>query len=316
MSYLKKLIGAFLLVVIVNSCTVDIFYPVDEMDPVIVVTGSFTSEEKSHLIKLEWTNGVYDYNVYNPVKGATVSITSSSESFSLTELSPGMYYTDSMAKGVVGETYTLEISHDGNTYNSLPELLKDVSDMDCAIITEGDTASLFLRGNYLVLMTADEPAGQGDYYLWDFYVNDTLFTDTIGEKIYNSDELIDGSSFNNLPIFFFDTSDVNVYDDLALEMRSISEGYYDFLLALQLEGNRGSPFDGPAANVPTNMSPGALGYFVVSDVTRSDICKLVEPFDQVLECSIGCFETMCKSGIVDCETCSLIGLGGIHPDGC
>ena len=71
MSYLKKLIGAFLLAVIVNSCTVDIFYPVDEMDPVIVVTGSFTSEEKSHLIKLEWTNGVYDYNVYNPVKGAT-----------------------------------------------------------------------------------------------------------------------------------------------------------------------------------------------------------------------------------------------------
>lgn len=304
---LKQLFSFLFVAAIISSCTEDVEYTVGEMEPVIIVDGFFTSELKQHQVKLTWSSGVYNTDVPEPVKGATVTIVSGKDIIPLNEKEEGYYYTDSIA-GDIGKTYSLNITYDGESYNSDEMLLKDVADIDCAFMLDGDTTDLFTKGTYLVLMAAKEPAGLGDYYLWNLYVNDTLYTDTIGEKVYNSDELIDGIEFTKVPIFFFDTTRLDKYDNLKLEMLSISEDYYDFLIALQMERFRGSPFDGPAANVPTNMNNGALGFFVVSDVSIGEICKIVDPFNQLFDCNFACFGTMCQLGIIPCEDCQSLGI--------
>jgi hypothetical protein len=52
-------------------------------------------------------------------------------------------------------------------------------------------------------------------------------------------------------------------------MISISKAYYDFLTALMIETVwRGTPWDGPPANIPGNISNGGKGFFRASAVTR------------------------------------------------
>jgi hypothetical protein len=56
---------------------------------------------------------------------------------------------------------------------------------------------------------------------------------------------------------------------VTLEMHSVTTGYYDFMTAMMLETVwKGSPWDGPPANVAGNVSNGAKGYFRASDVKR------------------------------------------------
>jgi hypothetical protein len=308
MRILKHSFTFLILALIFSACTENIEYGVGDQEPVIVVDGLFTAVKKAHEVKLTWSSGVYNTDAPKPVEGATVAISSANDIIALTEVTPGVYSTADSIMGEIGIAYSLNISYEGESFNSDEIVLVDVPEIDCAFMIDGDTSSVFTRGKYLALMAANETPGVGNYYLWNFYANDTLFTDTIGEKIYNSDELIDGIEFTQIPIFFFDSLEINKYDDLRLEMMSINKDYYEFLIAMQLESFRGSPFDGPAANVPTNMSNGALGFFLVSDVSVGNVCKLVEPFDQLEICDFSCLGTMCQLGVFSCEQCELLGV--------
>ena len=58
------------------------------------------------------------------------------------------------------------------------------------------------RGNGIFLgifMYGNEPAGKGDYYKWDFYINDTLLTDPMYLAIA-SDELVDGNPIQDFEL--------------------------------------------------------------------------------------------------------------------
>ncbi len=75
-------------------------------------------------------------------------------------------------------------------------------------------------------------------------------------------------------------------------MYSISKAYYEFLSALMVETIwRGSPWDGPPANIPGNVSNGGNGFFRASDVKRKDrifssfqgrIRRVVDPVDLLI----------------------------------
>jgi len=57
---------------------------------------------------------------------------------------------------------------------------------------------------------------------------------------------------------------INVGDRIRLQVGSITKEYYTFLEELRLEVNPKNPlFSGPSANVSTNITNGAYGYFSV-----------------------------------------------------
>ena len=104
------------------------------------------------------------------------------------------------------------------------------------------------------------------------YLDDVLYSDTITEVSFVSDEFVNGNYVHDFVIYRIGEADlINSPTLVTVEMYSISKQYYDFMTALMLETAwRGSPWDGPPANIPGNISNDAQGYFLAADVKRSD----------------------------------------------
>jgi len=273
------------------GCTEVVEFNVGTQNPIIVVDGEINTLAMAHRVELTYSTDVFNDDAAPPVKGANVTIQDDRYTHILTEIEPGIYETLDTVRGYESQDYKLSIEKDGNFY-SAQETLKPVGDIDCAFLIAGDTSSLFLGDEYLILMSAQEPKGLGDYYLWNYYEDGILISDTVTEKWYGDDEFVDGSDFVGVLVVLIDTEKVDPYNKtMMLEMKSISEGYYDYLYGLQLETFRGSPFDGPPANPPSNMSEGAIGFFRATDVSRKDMCVVLDINTFVTTCDPGCQET-------------------------
>jgi len=116
--------------------------------------------------------------------------------------------------------------------------------------------------------------------LYLLYLDGQLYTDTITEVNFVSDEFVNGNYIVEFPVYRIREADLlENAANVTLEMCSISKEYYDFLSAMKIETVwRGSPWDGPPANIPGNVSNGASGFFRASAVAR--IKKYFLPFER------------------------------------
>jgi len=123
---------------------------------------------------------------------------------------------------------------------------------------------------YDVLFYGNEPEPLGNNYMYLVYINDVLYSDTISEITFANDEFVNGMYVSDYQVYRIREADIaDGGSKVTLEMYSITANYFDFLNALMLETVwKGSPWDGPPANVPGNISNGARGYFRASEVRR------------------------------------------------
>jgi hypothetical protein len=255
-----------------SSCTEVIDFDLNDSQTRIVVEGEITDEAKSHLIKISESTSYYFTEDAPGVTGADVSISDGVNTWVLTEIDtlPGYYLTDPKVKGEVGNEYTLRVVHENQTYEAVDTMRASATIDDLFVVPIEDT--LFGSGSYYwIIMFGQENPGVGDHYVWDYYKNDTLMTHRLVDKAFGSDDFVDGASpadgwpvFTGLPLEVFDRG-----DSVTLEMRSVSADYFDFIIESLLNtAFRGGFFDGPPANVRSNVSNGALGYFRASAVSR------------------------------------------------
>jgi hypothetical protein len=107
---------------------------------------------------------------------------------------------------------------------------------------------------------AQEPASFGDFYLFKYYINGVLSTDTLSENVFTDDATVNGNYINGLEIYFI--RDANSGDTITIEAQSITKEYYDFIISFMLETEwQAGAFGGPPANVQTNISNNAMGFF-------------------------------------------------------
>ena len=235
----------------------------------LVVEGAITTDLKSHGVTLSYTGDFFQKTEKEMATGAEVSITDGENVFILTEESAGEYVTESNVQGETGKSYTLTIKlSDGREFTGTDQL-RPCGDIDS--IRQSPNFNSFLNGyGYDVLFYGREPEPAGDYYLYLLYINNKLYTDTITEVSFVSDEFVNGNYIRDLPIYRIREAEViPVPVEVTLEMHSITKQYYDFLSSLMVETVwRGSPWDGPPANVPGNISNGATGFFRASEIKR------------------------------------------------
>jgi hypothetical protein len=239
----------------------------------LVVEGQITSDTMAHQVMLSWTGDFFNKPPQDMASGATVTITDGEKTFGLTEslTQPGIYKTDPDVYGEPGKFYTLQIRlPDGREFSGTEEM-PDCSDID-SIAQSDDYDHGFFGFEYYgydLLLYAMEPEPIGDYYMYFLYLNDSLCSDSITEVVFASDEFVNGNYINGLPTHVI-PEDLFTGDSMkvTLEMQSITTAYYEFLSGMLLEIWRGSPWDGPPANVPSNVNNGARGYFRASDVKR------------------------------------------------
>ena len=235
----------------------------------LVVDGAITTDTAQHMVILSYTGDYFAITAQEMATGALVYISEGTDTIPLSELKDGVYTTGSTIAGKVGKKYTLNIKlPDGRKYTA-SDSIEACSEIDS--IRQSPNYNSYMSGyGYDVLFYGHEPQPAGNHYMYNLYIDNKLYTDTITEVNFASDEFVNGSFVRDYQVFRIREKDMmNVTSSVTLEMNSISKKYYDFLSALMIETIwRGSPWDGPPANIPGNVSNGGTGFFRASAVKR------------------------------------------------
>ena len=266
-----------LLVIFSFGCEQKIDFPVPEGGAQrLVVDGIITNETKAHQVKLSYSSQ-YNSSVIPLVENAVVQITDGTNRYLLQGTGNGIYETDPLVKGEIGKTYTLEISlQNGEDYRgqSTMQAIGNIDSLRVELfieeIEDGEVEEFYdIYADALILseyfMIATKVNGQRYGTIRDLSYGDTRFL-TNGRLV---DEVVSTLKKE-------DSSFVDGNNTVTIRMLSIDQNYQEFLNGFNAQLNRGDDglgglFEGPAANVPSNINNGALGAFGAFAVTEKNI---------------------------------------------
>jgi len=271
----KKYIILLILATIVSSCVEDFDVDLNSTYERIIIQGSINSERKAHKVILSKSADYFSNQQTPRISGATVTLSDGIDVFTLTEVSPGIYETDTMA-GIAGRTYTLNVTIEGENYESSC-YMNFCPPMDSLQIGYYDYGNYQTEDTFaIVLLYAQEPETEGNYYLWDVYRNGILESDTLSEKWLETDLFVNGLYISGYQAQWLVA---NTGDTITLEMQSVVEGYYDyFYQVMSVTDWNGGPMAGPPANRIGNISNDALGFFLAYSLERKTI--IVPPLEE------------------------------------
>ncbi len=235
----------------------------------LVVEGYLTSETKSHLVRLTRTGPAIVTGPPAPVSGASVTITDGERLFALDEqpAGSGLYFTADTVRGEIGKTYTLTITADGRTYTAADRM------EPVAPFSERD--QVFIPAQYLFYhpergYTLEVPTARFGF--------PAAVQHTVGFK---NPQLARDRGVNGHTVFYHfpgvepnglipRTADPLRFqrgDTLLQSRASMSEAYQRFTRAMLIQAEYfGGVLGSVPADVPTNVSGGAAGFFAASAV--------------------------------------------------
>ena len=265
-----------------------------DSESLLIVDGSVTTVSENQLITLTQSQDYFSSKPVLPILGATVTVTDNEgKVFEFKDLqNNGKYVWKPSANipaiGVVGKTYTLKIVANGETYQAISEL-KRVPVID-SIAYQFDEARFNQRDDdknkpkegYDAQFYARDFTGIGDCYRIIPYKNGKALelSNTVSiaydAAIQKSNGAADGIVFS-LPVRGSISPELYLEKDtIKVELRSITEGHYNFWNQARSEINNGGLFSRPAANIPTNVvninpnsTKKAAGWFGTSAVSFS-----------------------------------------------
>lgn len=264
---------AIILVLMMTACVepVDVNDVVDTAEGRVVVEGKITNEAKSHTVRLTRSTAALSNTPPPNIVGATVTITDGENEFVLTETDPGYYVTDPDVKGESGKLYTLKVVIDGQEYIGSDRMPAPVS------FTDGDKLLIFdkyLFGNPREGFTIEHPLVT---YGALVAAKTELQVLSKRPRAYNRSSFYDfpGIDSEGLVPTIADQLKFMMGDTLQQSKLTLSEANYKFLRAVLLETKfYGGVLSSVPANVPSNMSNGALGFFSASSVvTRKSLIQ-------------------------------------------
>lgn len=264
----SKFIHTVLLIVLA-SCVKQTDWPLPEYSSgIIVVDAILTDEQQVQTITLSLPASDLS-SVPEPVTGATVFITSADSLWFLAEdsLQEGHYLTDSLFVAVLNTGYTLQINWQEKNYSAQASMVagKFFNELTYKK-NEGD--DLYHIDWVASAFSGDHPA------MWEVLAD--------WSSLPGYDTLDPSACRVRLLFYTLPTIDVSQIfapiveqtffpeGSIITERRySITSGHAEFLRQLLLETNwQGSMFPSANANVITNLSPGAIGFFGVCAVTE------------------------------------------------
>jgi len=278
---------------------------VDET-PQLVVDGLITDQPGPYTVRLMYS-AAYSNNTITGIFPQPASVTlfdDAGNSEKLKYTSNGFYSTSvNGMKGVIGYSYWIEIIFsDGKKYESRPELLGAVNQIDTIYTEYVPLQSEFLRGKYATYIDATDPGGSRNYYKWSWmhYEVKTLcgisydfppltkvewsccqacWNVTRCEGCINilSDEYIDGKKIAKQFLLDIPYNSVDPYF-LLVKQESLTQPAFKFWSTIRsLVSNSGGIFDTPPIAVEGNIFNTSdpeeivLGYFGASAVSLKGV---------------------------------------------
>lgn len=253
----------------------------------IVLEGRLTNELIVHSFRLTKTASYFSNERVPPLLEAEVYIIEENSEtrydLALVDDTLGYYETIEFS-ATIGETYTFNINYDGESYQAA-SYLDTVPEID-SINYVYEYVSYEEQGYYKIRMSAYEPPPLGDIYMFNIYINDTLFNDQLIMTPYADDLFFNDIYLANIEIMWLPQEEI-IFDTnhVFVEMLSISEEEYDYNGAFITETYySGSIFNGPPANIPSNLECttggiDGLGFFGASAVVTSEMILYKEHDD-------------------------------------
>ncbi|MCF6169883.1 MAG: DUF4249 family protein [Bacteroidales bacterium] len=249
---------------LLSACTERIDIDLQEEFTKLAVEGYVSrGNQEFAYVKLTKTSGYFSNEAAPPVSGATVAVTDGNDVFLFNEDvgEPGYYRPPGNFPGDADKTYQLKINLardiSGESYFEASETMPPLSD-------QIDSIRVVYRSDFefwAVEFYGYDPPGP-NYYMFHALRNGLLITDSISKVNITDDKLVDDIYIYGAYVMVFDRTQLNPGDRFTLITSSITKGYFDFITELQTEIHPKNPlFSGPPANVSSNLSSGAVGYF-------------------------------------------------------
>ena len=279
-----QLIKAFILLVLVPlgiACTEVVDLELDRSDPRLVVEARVISDSVRQEVRLSRSGEYFSNQPPPPVSGAVVELEFNDSRMTFTENpdTSGLYQSDSSFSGEPGTNYRLFIYEVDINGDGSPEIYEAESTMPGGVELHYITLKYFptpIISGYQVLVYASHTLFQRDFMGFRIYRNGKLLTETLDQYMLFNDDLFDDGFINGFPAGFLDDANedqaVQSGDTVSLQLEVISRWYYDFVMSARLDIIGNNPlFSGPPANIPSNVSGGALGYFTAMNLLRTSV---------------------------------------------
>lgn len=259
----NKLLILALLAIGLYSCTEKIDIQLDEASAKLAVESYIYAEQDSGFVKLTQTAGYFSNQPAERISKAAVSIEVNNRLYVLSESQndKGYYLTPPDFDVELTDSLFLAIDLQqeiaGKTHFEASTYVPFISD-------QIDSITVIYREDFdfwIVQLYAYDPPGP-NYYMFNVLKNDTLITDSISETFVVDDRLVDDMYINGVYTNFLPGYQLHANDTVTLVTSSITKEYYNYIIELQIEiGYKDPLFSGPPANVSSNLTNGAVGYF-------------------------------------------------------
>jgi hypothetical protein len=291
---MKKNIIIIIIIFLFFGCTVDYDVNLKNMGSDIVIIGQVCDTLAHQKVIITQTNPYYSSDIKNRITNAIVRIEASNgENFEFEEDSTesGVYKSKIAFAGQIGINYTLIVNFDFNNDNKnetykasstmLPHLPIDSINFNYQKILGYHIYSLKVYGQIIK---------EEKYILINYKINGVAVTPnmnqwlTFDSKFINNDyingvNLISTSIINTIidkkdkekcsktesksPIY------VELGDTITVLLSQIEEGYYNYIKQCKATDRSENPiWGGNNANITTNLSGGALGYFSTRSIIK------------------------------------------------
>lgn len=250
---MKTLITFFILFcgVLCCSCKKVIHVDLNDAAPAIVIQGEVTDAPGPYEVTITKTVNFSATNNFPPVSGAIVTLTDNSGlNDSLTETSPGEYFTHASWQGKPGNSYRISVNSGGKVFTAISVMPQPVA-LDS--ITFESNGRFSGKTTISVVPHFQDPPGVANYYQFAEMINGTSLN-----KIYLMDDRLSDGKYIHQNLFD-DSVHIKTGDVVVLNMYSIDANVYHYLDEMrQVSNDAGSV---TPANPTSNFSNGALGFF-------------------------------------------------------
>ncbi len=260
---IKNITTIFIIAITIASCTEKMDINLGTTYTRLVVSGHVTPLQGEQYIKLTKTADYFANEPPPPVTGATVTVDDGTFTTPFTEdtINKGYYRAPDGFLGISGITYQLNIDLSepivGETHFSATEKMPQLIDNIDSIIVEKNPN---FKKWMVRLYALDPPAT--NFYMFNGLRNGKIITDSVSRVRVSDDRLYNGNYTNGTVVLVLNEDELSPGDIFTLELSNITEEYANFILDLQAEIRPHDPmFSGPPANVSTNITNGAVGFF-------------------------------------------------------
>lgn len=261
--YAFLIIILFYAAVILTSCTKRIDIELDSTYERLVVAGFITPQEGEQYVRLTRTADYFSNKPAPAVSGAVVTVSEDSTIVQFSEDidNPGYYLAPEDYTGTQGNTYHLDITlaepiNSNVNYKAHEEMPQLADNIDSVVVEYNEQYE-----RWIVRLYAWEPPST-DFYMFNGMRNGNMITDTVSRVNISDDRLFNGNYTSGAVVLVLYENELELGDTFTLILSNITEEYANYMTDLQLELQPNDPmFSGPPANVRTNITNNAIGFF-------------------------------------------------------